>query len=196
MKRWPVFLTMVIFSGCSLRDHSVVEQIPDTRLTATNGVSFLAPADWWLVHTANHRTIRLTADGLDIDEITFQTLYPGDMYYGSHEGPPKVDEENALVFHTYMNAEDICAMQIEKLRREGARQANCSTPTTLAFGKNDGFRFDYSFTDENGLRRRGRATGALRGGGLDLLIYEAPVSYYFKRHEAEAEMTARSLRTP
>lgn len=192
-----IIISGLLLCGCTTRDHNLVEPVSGTRLTATNGVSIFAPSGWWLVHIATRRTIRLTADGLDIDEITLRTLHPGDLFYGSHEGPPgHAENETALTVHAAMSAEDIRDLQCEKLRRQGAQQARCDAPVPGTFGKDPGFRFDYSYSDANGLIRRGRIRGALRDGGLDLLLYEAPAQHYFALHEPEAERVAASLRTP
>lgn len=50
------------------------------------------------------------------------------------------------------------------------------------FAGRDGFRFSYSFTIQNEeVRRKGEATGAIIGGRLYLIAFEAPAIHYFDR---------------
>lgn len=64
----------------------------------------------------------------------------------------------------------------------------------VAFGSNNGFRFEISYV-ENGLPYRGTAAGAIRGGSLDLLLFTAPAEYYFDRHAPEIETIFLSVKT-
>lgn len=47
------------------------------------------------------------------------------------------------------------------------------------FAGRDGVRFDYSFTTDDEVRRRGEAYGAIVNGKLYLITFEAPVIHYF-----------------
>jgi hypothetical protein len=47
------------------------------------------------------------------------------------------------------------------------------------FGGRDGVRFEYSFTTDDEVRRRGEGYGAIVNGQLYLITYEAPVIHYF-----------------
>jgi hypothetical protein len=47
------------------------------------------------------------------------------------------------------------------------------------FGGRDGVRFDYSFTTDDEVRRRGEGYGAIVNGSLYLVTFEAPAVHYF-----------------
>ena len=64
----------------------------------------------------------------------------------------------------------------------------------MAFGDNDGFRFNIEYV-QNGLPNRGIAAGAIRDGKLDLLLYTAPREYYFDLYAPEVEGIIRSVKT-
>jgi len=66
-------------------------------------------------------------------------------------------------------------------------------PTTFAGAR--GVRFTYEFARQNEtLRRRGEAQGAMIAGKLYLITYEAPALYYYDRSAAAARQVAESAR--
>ena len=64
----------------------------------------------------------------------------------------------------------------------------------MAFGADEGFRFDFAYV-QGGLPRRGMAAGAIRGGTLDLVLFDAPAEYFFDLHAAEIDSIFRSVKT-
>lgn len=58
-------------------------------------------------------------------------------------------------------------------------------PSTL--GGQPGFRFDYSFTGKDGVRRAGLAVGAVVDSKLNLIHYFGTELYHFQKHRADAE---------
>ncbi len=64
----------------------------------------------------------------------------------------------------------------------------------MAFGSAEGFRFDFAYV-QGGLPRRGMAAGAIRGGKLDLVMFDAPAEYFFDLRAAEVDSIFRSVKT-
>jgi hypothetical protein len=64
----------------------------------------------------------------------------------------------------------------------------------MAFGSNDGFRFEISYV-QDGLPYRGMAAGAIRGERLDLILFTAPAEHYFDLYSPEIENIIGSVRT-
>jgi hypothetical protein len=65
------------------------------------------------------------------------------------------------------------------------------------FAGEPGFRFSYSFalqTDE--VRRRGEATGAVIGGKLYMITFEAPAIHYYDRNLADYRALVATARVP
>jgi len=58
-----------------------------------------------------------------------------------------------------------------------------------------GFRFAYSFVVQGEeVRRKGEASGAISGGRLYMISYEAPVIHYFDRHVEAYHAIVKSAR--
>ena len=118
-----------------------------------------------------------TLDGPDLNEITF---------YGAIETDRPIFREVSRRerplprFSSTMLLTDIPTL-LENSYRVGRNVTIFTTdrmePTR--FGGRDGVRFEYSFTTDDEVRRRGEGYGAIVGGRLYLITYEAPVIHYF-----------------
>ena len=134
-----------------------------------------------------------TQDGDELNDLSF--------YGGIESGRPlfrEVDKKNkplpkvsatmlitdipVLVENSYRIARDASSMTIDKIE-------------PIAFAGNKGVRFTYTFSKQNEtLQRRGEARGAVVGGKLYLVTYEAPSLYYYDRSAAAARVVADSVR--
>lgn len=190
---------VVMTTACSsTKDKSFVQTAPATRIVADDGVSFLPPTGWWQVHFAGRKPIWLTAEGLDIDAFEFRAgLAPDTDFYSS---PTKqtapTDDNTALIFRAGMTGEDVMALQLAKLVRQGAHQVRGGDLHPSQFGDVRGFRFRYNFVDRDGLARQGLALGAIRSGYLDLFTFDAPSLYYFDHLRPAVESALATIHTP
>ena len=134
-----------------------------------------------------------TQDGDELNDLSF--------YGGIQSGRPlfrEVDKKNrplpkvsatmlitdipVLLENSYRIARDASSMAID-------------TITPIEFAGNKGVRFTYTFSKQNEtLQRRGEARGAVIGGKLYLVTYEAPSLYYYDRSAAAARAVADSVR--
>ena len=134
-----------------------------------------------------------TQDGDELNDLSF--------YGGIESGRPlfrEVDKKNrplpkvsatmlitdipVLLENSYRIARDASSMAID-------------TITPIQFAGNKGVRFTYTFAKQNEtLQRRGEARGAVIGGKLYLVTYEAPSLYYYDRCAAAARAVADSVR--
>ena len=64
----------------------------------------------------------------------------------------------------------------------------------VVFAGRPGVRFEYSFVQRDEVRRRGEATGAVIGGKLYLISFEAPAIYYFDRDIAASRTLVATAR--
>ncbi len=64
----------------------------------------------------------------------------------------------------------------------------------VAFGSNDGFRFEIRYV-QNGLTYRGTVAGAIRDDQLDLMLFTAPAEHYFDHYAPEIESIFLSVKT-
>jgi hypothetical protein len=121
-----------------------------------------------------------TLDGLTLNDLTF--------YGGVASGAPlfrEADKVNRPLphFSTTMLSPDIA-----QLFEGSYRIANDTSLMAIdaiepaRFAGHDGFRFTYSFTlQSDEVKRKGEAIGALVGGKLYLITFEAPEIFYFDR---------------
>lgn len=134
-----------------------------------------------------------TQDGDDLNDLSF--------YGGIESGRPlfrEVDRKNKPLpkVSATMLITDIPVLLENSYRI--ARDASSMTIDTIAptlFAGNKGVRFTYTFSQQNEtLQRRGEARGAVIGGKLYLVTYEAPSLYYYDRSAGAAQAVADSVR--
>lgn len=149
------------------------------------GLSVTPPNDWNRLGSKIGRNAESwTLDGLSLNDLSF--------YAGIEEGRTlfrEVDKKNRPLpkFTASMLPTDIVSLF------EGSYRVAAGTslfeigkvePTTFA-GK-PGVHFTYSFVQQGEeVRRNGEGTGAIIGGKLYLITFEAPVIHYFDRDIAQ-----------
>ena len=130
-----------------------------------------------------------TVDGLGLNELRFMT--------GVAPGKPLLDitgVKNADLVHYQSNMlpDDVSELTISTLQKMGYSQAHSANLKPAPFGSAQGFGFDVS-ASRDGLDMKGMALGAQRGGKLDLIVFIAPVEYYFGRYQPTVEKIFASV---
>lgn len=136
-----------------------------------------------------------TLDGMPLNEVTFyggialdQTLF---------KEVNKTDKPLPR-FAATMLAPDIAQMFEASYRLAGGStlfQIDGIEPAK--FAGEPGFRFTYSFTlQTDEVRRRGEAAGAVIGGKLYMISFEAPVIHYYDRNLAVYRSLVATARVP
>ncbi|SFP50170.1 hypothetical protein [Sphingomonas rubra] len=155
-------------------------------VTVAKSVLTVTPAiDWNRAQSRPGRNAEAwTLDGLPLNEVTFYGGIAGDQTLFK-----EVDKKNKPLprFAANMLATDVAQLFEQSYRIAGGStlfQIDGIEPAR--FADNPGFRFRYSFAlqgDE--VKRQGEAAGAIVGGRLYLIAYEAPVIHYFDRNLAD-----------
>jgi hypothetical protein len=120
-----------------------------------------------------------TLDGLTINELTF--------YGGIADNTTlfrEVDKTNAPLprFSKTMLLPDIAQLLETSYRVAlGTPLIKIETIEPAQFAGAAGFRFTYSFTASDEVKRLGEARGAIINGALYMVTYEAPRIHYFER---------------
>ena len=134
-----------------------------------------------------------TQDGDELNDLTF--------YGGIESGKPlfrEVDRKNQPLpkVSATMLITDIPVLLENSYRIAlGAASVRIDTIEPIPFAGAKGVHFTYTFSKQNEtLQRRGDARGALIGGKLYLVTYEAPSLYYYDRSAAAARVVADSVR--
>lgn len=168
--------------------HGAAVQVAKSELTVTPAI------DWNRMQSRPGRNAEAwTLDGLALNELTF--------YGGIEDGKTlfrEVDKKDKPLphFSATMLAPDVVQLFESSYRLAGGSalfEVRQVEPAT--FAGRSGFRFGYAFTLEGDkVRRLGEATGAIIGGKLYMVTYEAPAIHYFERNLADYRAIAASAR--
>lgn len=166
-----------------------------SKLTvAKSTLSVVANQDWNRLGSRPGRNAESwTLDGLSLNDLTY--------YGGILDGSTlfrEADKKNEPLprFSGSMLIPDIAQLFEASYRisnKTSIFSVNSIEPAT--FAGRPGFHFTYSFVIQNEeIRRNGEVTGAIVGGKLYMISYEAPVIYYFDRHVAAYRALVNSAR--
>jgi hypothetical protein len=133
-----------------------------------------------------------TLNGPYLDSLSFVTGLKGGRYIIRQS---KRDAQQVPKFRSDMTAPEITAM-LESFYRVKAGTVDFRTtslkPRTLM--GYPGFQWDYDHLDQDEVWRRGRAVGAVIGGRLYLILFDAARMHYFDNAVADFEAVANSAR--
>lgn len=140
-------------------------------MSATGGASINPKAEVW------------TLDGPMLNQLTF---YGG---IKSGEGlfklPSRADTK-APLFNATMLPQEVVEFVEKSYRVQTASPIfNITNLKPTTFSSLQGFQFDFDFTTQDEVRRKGRAAGAVKNGLLYLIVYEGATVHYFDRNLAE-----------
>ena len=133
-----------------------------------------------------------TQNGPYLDTISFVT--------GMKDGKAVVrqrrrDDRQVPKFRSNMTAPEIASM-IESLFRVRGGTVDFKTIALAPrpFLGANGFQYDYEHLDGDEVRRKGRAVGAVIGGRLYLILFDATRSHYYAASLPDYEAIVRSAR--
>ncbi len=177
-----------VYAGYKLKSANVPVAVAKSGMTVTSTV------DW------NRNSARIgrfaeswTLDGLSLNDLTF--------YGGIADNTTLFREVNKKVtplprFSATMLIPDIVQM-FEASYRVALSTSLMSIDSVepMKLAGSDGFRFTYNFTVQGeDVKRKGEARGAIIGGKLYLITFEAPAIYYFDRDVTEFRRVADSAK--
>lgn len=154
------------------------------------------PIDWNRQQSRPGRNAEAwTLDGIPLNEVTF---------YGGIEGGKalfkEVDKKNRPlpVFRPTMLTPDVVQLFEASYRIAGGSSLfEVGAVEPAEFAGHKGFRFRYAFTLEGEeVKRLGEGAGAVVGGKLWLITYEAPAIHYFDHNLADYRALVASARIP
>lgn len=133
-----------------------------------------------------------TLNGPYLDSMSFVTGLKGGRYIIRQN---KRDAQQVPKFRSDMTAPEVTAM-LESFYRVKAGTIDLKTlslkPRTLM--GYPGFQWDYDHLDQDEVWRRGRAVGAVIGGRLYLVLFDAARMHYFDNAAADFEAVVNSAR--
>jgi len=132
-----------------------------------------------------------TLDGLTLDDLTFYSGIANDTTLFRDS---KKKTEPLPHFSSTMLAPDIAQLFESSYRVSiGTSLMSIDAVEPATFAGKPGFHFTYSFVIQGEeVRRKGEATGAVIGGKLYLITFEAPVIHYFDATRGAAKSVVDS----
>ncbi len=158
------------------------------------GLSVTPDSDWNRLWSKIGRNAESwTFDGLSLNDLSF--------YAGIEDGRTlfrEIDKKNRPLpkFAASMLPTDIVAMFEGSYRvAAGTSLFTIGTVEPVSFAGHPGVHFTYSFTQQDEeVKRNGEGTGAIIGGKLYLITFEAPALHYFDRDLAHYHAVIASAR--
>lgn len=181
-----VLAIAVLLAGC------VQYQLAGAGDPIAMGDAFvLKPQSAW--SRIDHGRVEMwTVDGPLLDQVL---VYKG-LTDGQDLLPPQpVGEEkkDLPTFQKAMTALEVRDLVEATFARADQVDIETSDMKPWKFADTDGFRFEYSFTNKSGLRKRGFAVGTIYKEKLYLIVYAAAELYYFDKYAGELEKVVSSI---
>jgi len=133
-----------------------------------------------------------TLNGPYLDSLTFVSGLPGGEYLVRQR---RSDERQVPKFRSNMTAPEVTSMLESAYRvRGGAIEFTTTSLQPRQFMGYPGFQFDFEHLDGDEVRRKGRAVGAIIGGRLYLMLYDATRSHYYANALPDFETMANNAR--
>ena len=161
-----------------------------------NSLAVTPPREW------NRISSRIFTDIRDVEDWTQNGVYLDGVSFvtGLKDGKALVyqrrrEDRQVPKFRANMTPFEIAAM-IESLYRVrgGAVDFRTVSLAPRSFLGANGFQYDFEHLDSDEVRRKGRAVGAVIGGKLYLMLFDAARSHYFNASLPDFEAMVASAR--
>jgi len=168
-------------------------QAVEGNMTADVGdnITVTPQTTWSKVSYQSSSAAIWTIDGLGLNELRFLTgIKPGDPLFRV----PGVPREDMGTFQAMMLPDEVMELVGSTLGKLHYGQMRSAGLRPASFGPVTGFRFDLTFTNEDGLQFKGTALFAERSGKLDLMLFIAPAEFYFDHYAPAVDQVFASIR--
>ena len=168
MKRAALVLCLGLM-GCAMQSMDAGDDA-----SVGNGVTVRAEPGFAQIHLAGMRY--WTRHGTGLDELAF--------YTGIKEGEPLFRVPGRRigdmpVYRGRMTPNDIQDLVGASLAKKKRQNGRAGALRPCPFGSAQGFCFDLTLANDEGLEMRGRVIASAHGGVLDLMVFTAPAQFYF-----------------
>jgi len=172
----------LLLTGCST--YSLVEP----RRTAIGDLYTVEPQIAWSAVRMGKMEI-WTVDGPSLQELAF--------IKGLRDGEPLVEgkaRDKRPQFKKNMTASDLMEFVVDSVSMMGGQQIAAKNLRPIPFGNVPGFRFDLSFSTQEGLEKDAVVAGAIVKDRLYLIHYSGTRAYYYPKYQAHVEQIIDSIR--
>jgi len=130
-----------------------------------------------------------TVDGIPLQRVVFLKGLAGG------EALPGASGTKPTVFRSGMTSGDAMELVVDWLSAApGFQQLEARSLRPRRFGPADGFGFDFSYVDRDGLDGQGLAAGTVVDRRLYLIVYSGARAHYFPRYREAVERMIDSAR--
>lgn len=178
------FCAFLLLAGCQTYSLVPMERV------SIGGTLSIEPKIQWNKRTLDN-TEMWTVDGeaLQVVQI-YKGLEDGDTLFELQDSEK---QENMPKFKETMSLLEIREFIEASIVQSGFTNLKTLKFEPASFAGRDGFRFDFTFTDKNGLRKLGFATGAMVGGKFYLVFYHGAKLHYYDKYLKEVEDMIRTI---
>lgn len=175
----PALAALILLAGCNTYQLAAAGK----PVTVANTFTLTPSRDWNKLDTGKIDT--WTVDGPLLERVmVFKGIEETDPLFESQSA----DQDKDLpVFRASMTPFELRDLYVETMSRQLGVTLDTEGLRPARLGAYDGFRFDYSLTDENGARKRGFVVAAIEESRLFLLDYSAIALHYYEKRLPDVE---------
>ena len=184
-----IALCAALLASCAAYEHVK----PDKKVAINGSLTLDPQIDW--NRLANGKTESWTIDGNGLQEMRiYAGLKDGDVLFpsvGPVEDPEK--DKKKPKFGAKMTPIEIMEFFDASVSQLGAANVEVSNLRPERLGGQSGFRFDFTFASDSGLRYQGFAVGTVKDEKLYMILFKATELYFFPRNKDDVERLIRSV---
>lgn len=171
-------------AGCQ-----IYSMVPAERVSIGDGFT-VEPSIRWNKRSADNAQI-WTVDGEALQAVHFyEGLKEGDTLFKVQDTSKQEKMPKYSAAMTLLGIRDFIEASIAQT---GYTNYKTTKFQPAEFAGKDGFRIEFTFTNKNGLRNDGFATGAQVGDRLYLVIYRGARLHYYGKYLKNVEDMVRSI---
>jgi len=187
MKSTHFALTAILLAfGCA--QPAYIEIPAEQPVSVGDGISVTPQIPWGKATMVGFDGTLWTVDGSSLDALLFFVGKPGHPLI-EFQGEKGAEQ----LYQASMLPDDVMELTAANFRKAGYEQVATSNLRPAPFGSAKGFRFDMKYTSRAGLEMKAVALACQRNGRLDLIVFAAPVEYYFGRYAPTVEKIFASV---
>lgn len=190
MSRTLAFLLCAVLAlnGCSSTGGPLVQPGPNP---AGGGLMIDSEMEWTRISAHRHQVWTMDGELLNRLYLVPRVREGEYIFLGRRQTARRPD---GPFYRRNMREDELRDLVLDGLRLAGGVNVTGRNLQPATFSGRDGLRFDFSLSNEEGLKYQGMAAAFEHDKGLSLAIFLAPSEYYFERDAAKVSKMLDTLR--
>ena len=192
MTRWMNRIALLLFglclAGCASTGGPLVRSGPNP---AGGGLSIDSEMEWTRIRGQRYQVWTIDGELLNRLYLAPRVREGEYIFLGRRQTARRPD---GPFYRRGMRPDELRDLVIDGLRMAGGVNVAGQNLRPADFGGREGLRFDFSLSNEEGLRYEGMAAAFEHERGLALAIFLAPGEYYYPRDAARVSRMLDTLR--